>query len=449
MNRLYAGFGRVDITPALGTPIDGYFHERISEGVLDPLEADALALRCGDSTVVLISFDCCVPETPVLNACRKSVSEALSIPVEAIYIHATHTHTGGDVDDPEKTENILMKEYSHAIVRRLTDAALLAVRDLKPARMGYGVGNAPGVAFVRRFIMKDGSIATNPGVNNPNIVRPVGEVDERVNVLRFDQEEGNSLVLVNVGNHPDVVGGNLFSADWPGQLRATVEKILPNSRCLFFNGAQGDINHVNVFPKGGFLNDTFNDFDDVSRGYGHARYMGRVVAGGVLQAYDKVQYVDVENITYVNRVVQAASQMPTPEEIPEAIHINDLHKAGRDAELPYQGMMLTTVVAEAGRMVALKDGPESFSLTLSAIKVGPVVFFGIPGEPFNGIGRALKETEGFEMVLPTCITNGSEGYFPMQDCYDEGGYETRSSYYKAGIAEFIIEEGKKLLNELR
>jgi len=41
------------------------------------------------------------------------------------------------------------------------------------------------------------------------------------------------------------------------------------------------------------------------------------------------------------------------------------------------------------------------------------------------------------------------GYFPMQEAYDEGGYEARSSNFKAGIAELIIDEGKKLLDTLR
>jgi hypothetical protein len=36
----------------------------------------------------------------------------------------------------------------------------------------------------------------------------------------------------------------------------------------------------------------------------------------------------------------------------------------------------------------------------------------------------------------------------MQDSYDEGGYEARSSRYKAGTAELIIEEGKALLDTL-
>lgn len=297
--------------------------------------------------------------------------------------------------------------------------------------------------------MKDGSVRTNPGVDNPDIVAPIGDVDERVNVLRFDQEGGKSFVLVNFGNHPDVVGGCKISADWPGFLRSTVEKTLDNTRCIFFNGAQGDVNHVNVHPRGGYLNDMFMDFDDVARGYNHARYIGRVVAGGVLQAYDKVKYVDVSSIRYAQKLLQVPANVPEPSQIPEAKRINALHIAGRDAELPYTGMMLTTIVAAAGRMVRLENGPDSFQMPLSAIGIGPVAMFGVPGEPFTGVGRALKEAQGWDLVLPTCNTNAKEGYFPMMECYEEGGYEAGSSNFKAGVAELIIEAGLELLKEIK
>ena len=39
-----AGFARVDVTPPLGTPIAGYFSVRLSEGVRDPIELNAVAL---------------------------------------------------------------------------------------------------------------------------------------------------------------------------------------------------------------------------------------------------------------------------------------------------------------------------------------------------------------------------------------------------------------------
>lgn len=446
MNQLLAGFSRVDVTPPLGIGMAGYYVPRFAEGILDPLQINALALGCGDVKVVLMSIDHCGIVKEVLDPIISHVCDRSGLSRKAVYIHSTHTHTGPFLNiNPTDPLEI---QYAQFVEQRFADAAKLALEDLKPAKMGYGIGEAPNIAFVRRFYMKDGSVRTNPGVNNPDIVAPVGCVDERVNVLRFDQAGGKHLILVNFGNHPDVVGGSKISADWPGFLRGTVEKVLDDSYCIFFNGAQGDVNHVNVHPKGGYLNDMFLDFDDVARGYGHARYMGRVVAAGVLQAYDKVKYVDVERIRLGQVFIDVPANLPDPAELPEAKRIHALHSAGRDRELPYEGMMLTTVVADAARKVRLENGPDSFRMPLSAIAIGPVAMFGIPGEPFTGVGRGLKEAEGFEMVLPTCNTNGKEGYFPMLECYQEGGYEAGSSNFKAGVAEMIIEKGLSLLASL-
>ena len=447
MNTLRAGFARVNVTPMLGIGMAGYFIPRKADGILDELEINALALACGESKVVLMSIDHCGIVKEVLNPMRQHVCDVTGLPWEAVYMHSTHTHTGPFLN-ANPTEPLEI-EYAAFVKKRFADAAAMALADLKPAKMGYGVGQAPNIAFVRRFRMKDGSVRTNPGVDNPDILHPIGDVDERVNVLRFDREGGGTLVLVNFGDHPDVVGGTKISADWPGFLRKTVEKTLDNTRCIFFNGAQGDVNHVNVHPRGGYLNDMFMDFDDVARGYKHSEYMGRVVTGGVLQAFDKVKYVDVDSIRCLHKMIRVPSNMPDPADLPEAHRINDLHKAGKDDEIPFKGMMLTTVVARSARMVRLEHGPEAFEMPLTAVAIGPVAMFGIPGEPFTGIGRALKETEGWELVLPTCNTNAKEGYFPMLECYEEGGYEAGGSNYKAGVAELLIEEGKAMLNTLK
>ncbi len=447
MNNLKVGFSRVDITPPLGIFVSGYFIDRFADGVLDNLEANAVAVSDGTNTAVLISVDNEGIDIDHANKYRAAVSEATDIPAAAVYIAATHTHTGPNVSGPHHNE--LEAEYDTFLAHKLTDAAAIAVADMKPAKMGYGVGEAPNIAFVRRFRMKDGSVQTNPGVNNPDIVHPIGDVDERVSVIRFDREGADTVTVVSFGDHPDVVGGSKISADWPGFVRRTVEKAIDGTKCVFFNGAQGDVNHVNVHPRGGYLNGMFMDFDDVARGYSHSEYMGRVVTGGVLQAYDKVKYIDADSVRFAENTLRVPSNMPDPADLPEAHRIAELHKAGRDDELPYSGMMVTTVVAEAERMVALENGPEAFDMPLTGIAVGGVAFVGIPGEPFTGIGRGLKDTDGWEMVVPTCCTNGYEGYFPMGEAYDEGGYESRSSFFKAGVAELIIDESKKLLARLK
>ena len=458
MNKLQAGFSRVNVTPPLGIPIVGYYKPRFAEGVLDELEVNALALAVEDKKVVLLSVDNCGFSETVANSYREHICEATGLPADCVFLHATHTHTGPSTCPTYDKDLVLLSdyeghpllpEYFYFLRRKLADAAVLALKDLKPARMGWAVGDAPKVAFVRRFRMKDGKVRTNPGVGNPDILHPIGDVDERVNVLRFDREGAETILLANFGNHPDSVGDSLISGDWPTLFRHRLEKALDNVKSILFNGAQGDVNHVNVNAKGGDFNDTFHDFDDVDRGYGHARHMGNVVAAAVLQVFDKVTYTDVESIRTLEKTFHIPSSMPTAEEAKQAHIINDPHMAGRDEELPYEGMELTTVVAEAARMVRLEHGPESFPMNFLGIAVGNVALFGIPGEPFTGVGRGLKEAQGWDLVLPCCLTNGCRGYFPMIDAYEEGGYEARSSSFKAGSAELIVREGCELLSKLR
>jgi len=446
MNNLKAGFGRVCINPKMGIPIYGYYVPRYAEGILDDLEANVLALSANGKTMLIVSVDNCGIDKVILDVYRAEISKEADIPKENIIIAATHTHTGPSCR--ANTGNDMVEEYQKFLLEKLKEAVKIAISDLTDAKMGYGKGEAKNISFGRRYVMKDGSIKTNPGVNNPDIVKPLGYVDEEVSVLRFDRADGKQLIFANFATHPDVVGGSKISSDWPGLTRRIVEKAIDNSLCIFVNGAQGDVNHVNVHPTGGDFNGMFNDFDDVARGYDHARHMANVVAGGILQCFCKVNFIDVDEIVCKEKIISVPSNMPDPSQIEEAHRINDLHLAGRDSELPYSGMMLTTVVAEAARMVRLEHGPENFDLPITACKLGDVALVTIPGEGFTDIGVSLKKTEGFEMVIPVGLANGYEGYFPMQDSYDEGGYEARSSPFKAGVAERIIKEGQTIIKEL-
>ena len=443
---LKVGFGRVNVNPPMGIDIAGYYKVRKAEAILDDLEINAVAINLGEKTVLMMTIDHCGVDKVLFDKFKASITDRTGVPAEAIYLHSTHTHTGPKTSSKNPDE--LQIKYIEFLTDRFADAAMFAIADLKPAKMGYGVGKAKNIAFIRRYRMKDGTTKTNPGVNNPDIVEPIGKLDESVNVVRFDREDGETVVIVNFADHPDVVGGNKISADWPGFTRRFVEKAIDNTKCIFFNGAQGDVNHVNVHPTAGDFNDMFNDFDGCSRGYGHARHMGRVVAGAVMQVYDKVNYTDVDSIAYTQKIVKIPSNKPKPKDMPLAHKYNDLHNAGKDDEIPFKAMMLTTVVAEAARMVRLEHAPDTFPMLFSAIRIGKIALFGIPGEPFTDVGRALKETDGYDLVLPTCNTNAKEGYFPMRDAYLEGGYEARGSNFKEGVAEKIIEEGQKILMDL-
>lgn len=450
MNDFYAGFCRKNIDPPHGCPVAGYFVPRSVKGKLDGLEVNAVALRSGADAAVIIVCDLLdIGSTDFADECRGSVSDAAGIPADAVFISCTHTHTGPSTDierDPEHAG--LIAEYRKFLKSRITDAAAEAFDDLSPAKLSSGVSHAPGIAFGRRYLMKDGSVRTNPGVGNPDIVRPLAGADDRISVIRLSRDGKPDIAVGCFGVHPDTIGGEKISADWPGFARRTFEAAVPSSKCVVLNGAEGDINHVNVSPKPGDLNGMILDFDDVSRGYSHARHMGMTVAGGMMQIWEKLPEEEDTRISFAIVRADIPSNMPSPDELPEAERINRLHLAGRDGDLPYTGMMLTTVVAEAARMVALKDGPDAFTMPFSALAVGKNVFIGIPGEPFNAIGKALRDTPGDKMIIPCCLTNGSEGYFPMKDSYAEGGYESRSSRFRAGVGELIIDVCREMISSL-
>ena len=342
MNKLQAGFARVNVNPMMGIELEGYCHTRLADKVLDDLEINAIAFVCEDKKAIVLCLDHNGVEKQTMRVWREHISEVTGIPTDAIFITVSHCHNAPLRESA--SDSPLIKEYYQFLYNKMEEAAKLALADVKPTRMGYGVGQAPNVAFVRRFRMKNGSVRTNPGVNNPEIAEPIGTPDERVGVLRFDRKNGETLVLVNFANHPDTVGTSAITADWCGALRRTVEKTLDNTKCMFINGAEGDVNHVNVWPTKGFLNGLKNDFDDVARGYEHAAYIGRVITGGVLQVFDKVEYVDVDTINYIQKTIKVPANLPKKEEIPNARRIWRLHQAGKDDEIGESGIYYVQTV---------------------------------------------------------------------------------------------------------
>jgi hypothetical protein len=427
MNTIRAGFSRIDITPPLGIYISGYYEPRQAQGVLDPLLASALALRDDQETAIVFSLDLIGIAQQVLDGMRERIAAACGLARRQIFVACTHIHTG-----PEITGRLFPVDpaYNERLVHLLTQAAVAAILDLKPATLRIARQTAPGISFIRRFRMKDGSVRTNPGVNNPAVLSAIGTPDETVQIVRIERKQAGEILLVNFQVHPDVVKGNLFSADYIKFVRDTLEGALPGAHCLYLNGAQGDVNHVNIHPGKTTL-----------ECYDQARHMGRVIAGAVLQAYSLAQPVSAEGIGAAERALLVDVNKGDPEKLPEARRIIELHDTGRADQIPGEGMGKTTQVAEAHRMLRLSDGPDKLPLNMTAIRFGDVCIAGIPGEPFTGIGRGIKELSPFAMQIVCCCANGYEGYFPMQDAFDEGGYEARSSSFKPGVAESIIAAG--------
>ena len=469
-----AGFARTDITPPLGVYMPGYYQARHAKEILDPLSVNCVAFNDGKKTALIMQFDTEALSDWVADGMRDAIVKATDVDRNAILLHASHTHDGGNlaakVTQGSSAVGVsvdpLTKLYVEMATTRAADAAVEAIRDLKVAKLSYQRTEAKRISFGRRYLMKNGKVQTNPGTNNPDIVKPAGPPpDESVQVLRIDREGGKPICMINFQTHPDVVGGETITADWPGLTRTVFEAAtLGKAHCIVINGTQGDLNHCNVMPRPGELNGLKRDFDAVDRGYDHAWHMANVLAGAALSKWLKcipLEAGDIQVETMTVRVPAHKAKDSEEKNLKWADDVWALHeKARKDgvagtkkdyvtAKYGWADMELTTEVARAGRIRRMANHADFHDLPLYGFAIGKsVAFGGFPGEPFNDIGKAVKKNSPFTLTILSCLTNGSRGYFPFSDAYVGGGYESATSPFGPTVADDLIKGQGELLQKL-
>ncbi|MBQ4605404.1 MAG: hypothetical protein IJB15_01785, partial [Clostridia bacterium] len=128
-----AGFARLDITPPFGTCISGYFNERRADGILDPLQAHAIAFTDGERTAAAVSLDVIGINQQNMDIIRRRAAEKNGLDYEAVFLACTHTHTGPEVNAGGLFE--INPTYNEYLFDRISDAITLAIADMKEATM--------------------------------------------------------------------------------------------------------------------------------------------------------------------------------------------------------------------------------------------------------------------------------------------------------------------------
>ena len=397
---LKAGFSRLDVTPPLGSYVAGYFHERHAKGILDPIYIHALAMSDGEGTAILFTADFLNMDDTCADSIRALVEERTGVPADHVMIACLHSHTSVTIRHNDGNSVTKDASYRDILWRKFADAAQLAMNDMREAKLLLGEQETgEPLSFIRRNWMKDGTVCSIPSREQfPLIDRPCDQSDNTVRLLRFAREEGNDIALVNFSTHPDVIGGELLSADWPGFVRRYVEADLKGVSCLLLNGVQGDANHINYIDG------------VVNRGYSHSDHMGRVIADTVKLLWDKSEPFETGAI-----------------------------KGGTTSVYDYT----TTSEDEQEILRCLRR-----RLPVSVISLGKLAIVGIGGEPFTHYATAIREACPDRRIIAACCTNGAAGYLPTADAFSEGGYEATSSRFSATLEQDCVATAAELLGKL-
>ena len=424
------GFARLDITPPMGVPLGGSWQARTARGVHDPLMINAVAFGDGEKSAVLLVADLLGVYGFRGYQWAADLEQALELPKHSIILCCTHTHTGPSLGADE--------QYDQWLFRRLKDAAAIALADRKPVTGIYQKEDrAEGMAFVRRWILSDGTVMTNPaGEYQKMIVAPAGYCDDTMRVIRITREEGKDVIIANFQAHPDNIGGEFVSADYPGAFRNQVEAELPNTHCVFLDGCEGQM----------VIADRRLPREKAS--IEKATKYGIKLAGFCLDFLKTATAVEGEGLSFGQLAIDLKTKRD-PSRVPEAERIIELHAQGRDLEFAPTQKQANYMLAESKKIVGLEKTKEDYrSTAVSAIAFCGLAFVGIPGEPFNEVGVQIRKNAKFPVTCVMCQANGCHGYYPTAEGYDQGGYESYNTPYVKGTAEQLADTADKLLASL-
>ena len=434
---LKAGFAKIDVTPPLGSPVAGYFRQRLADGILDPIQLVALAANDGENTVMLIAADFLGMWDQTATEIRQLICEETGVPAEHIAIHCLHQHTSVkigfnphlyEVDMPADFHD---KQYYDTLYRKFVDVAKMAISDMCEAEMSVAQKEtSEPLSFIRRFKMKDGSYKTNPKREDVDKIEcTLGEADNTVRLVRFKREGAKDIAVVNFSTHPDTIGGTKFSADWPGFVRRMTEDDIPNTHCMLVNGAEGDSNHVNRFVPPSPL-----------AGYEFSAHMGRVITDAVIDVWNKTEKKEATKVSGQFQKKYVPTNTSRIDEVEECQRLKKAYQAGED---------VLTSMAERGEAfrVAARHTQSLFQMIpVSVIGIGEVAFVGFGGEPFTQYAADVRAMAPEHFVICTCITNGNSGYLPTKEAFEEGGYESKTTNFTIGLSDTLKQATQEMLD---
>jgi hypothetical protein len=415
---LQAGFATITITPPVGAALQGYFLTRISDGILEDLYARVMILDDGERRVGLVTCDLIGVTRELTHEVRAIVADLT--PGESLMLTASHTHTGPSGRDSEITP--LHPEWRALLPKLIAGGIKTAVGRLQPAELAVGVGRESSVAFNRRFRMKDGTVKTNPGIGNPDIVEAVGPIDPAVGVVcvRSQATKQPLGVLVNYACHLDTTGGTKLSADYPGHLTRVLQQVFGKDlTVLFGTGPCGDINHIDVHYPGDF------------RRLDHPRRIGTILAGEAIKVIGRMHAFAAE--------VKSLSEIRLPylEVTPEEIAAARALLA--DPRTPEPSTFRPEQL-HARKIIRRSESTESHLLAeVQALRLGDTVIAGAPGEIFVELGLEIKARSPAANTLVIELANDATGYLPTPKAFTEGGYEVSSSPYASLAGEVLVE----------
>lgn len=428
---LQAGAAMSNITPFLDGGIVGNFGvPPAAKYIHDELYAKCLVLDDGREQIAIVIVDNLSVNREVFDHARELVEKHTGMKKGNVLMAATHTHSSvsasseGDERMNYNYDNPL-DEYQLFVARRIADGVRRAIHHKEPAKIGWGAVDIPQHVFNRRWIMKPGvdvpnpfggqdKARMNPGVGNPDVLKPAGPTDPQVSFLSVQALDGRPIALLaNYSLH--YVGGvpmDHITSDYFGVFADHFQQLIGADRkapafvAMMSNGTSGDINNIDV--KGP---------PDKMGSYQKMQVVAKDVAAQVFKQYGAIEYKTDVALGAAWSDLKLAVRKPAPELLARAKKV----VADPSSVTLYHPLEPTY----ARRSIQMAERwPEQIDAMIQTLRIGDLAIAAIPFETFAEIGLEIKAKSPFKSTFTIELANGSYGYLPTPGQHELGGYET-------------------------
>ena len=411
------GHGAATIAVPDGVALAGYVaRQGVSDGVLDPLEVQAIAFRDpGGAVAVICVADLLQVDDDLATAARAAVAAGVGTDPSLVWLSATHTHAG-----PEPG---LVAEL---VVAAATRAATEATCTASPARLTRHRGELSGVGGQRTGASRRTTVP--------------------VDVVRVADPQGGLRGLVGVVPvHPTVLSAaNLrLSADLVGGVRRGVAD-RAGAWSVVLTGAAGDVStrphrreqtSAEVDRLGSLTADLLVEVAATPALGEASGPLAGDVAVVPLDAADPGAAFRHQALDEARRSLAAAEESGDPGRI-------------RDAQVTLQG-------AELGAGLGAGSGPGTAQgpvpAAVAALDLGGIRLVGLGGEPFLALADDAAAAEPSAVLAG--YANGYCGYLPTRDAFaraeEQPEYEVLIARAGAGGAERALAAARALLHSGR
>ena len=175
--------------------------------------------------MVLISCDLVGTDHEIVKAARELIEARHGIPASSVMIASTHTHSGPTAISLGNTWGAVSPKCTETLPQSLADSVGVAMDEMIPITLCHARGEIAELAH--------------------NRVAADGPVDQNMDVIRADREDGEPLAIICHASSHAVTNrhtNTLVSRDFPGVICDSLETIWPGSTAMFLQGACGDVN---------------------------------------------------------------------------------------------------------------------------------------------------------------------------------------------------------------